>query len=106
MTIKERVKALADEKNISISKLEQTLGFGNSTIMKWDKILPNASRLQAVADFFDVSVDFLLGRTADTQKDIRRIERAYNKMSDVEQEKMMKILEVSFEELFDDSRKD
>lgn len=35
-------------------------------------------------------------------KDIRRIERARNKMAPKDKEKMMKILEASFEDYFDD----
>lgn len=60
MTLKERVKALADERGISLPTLESELGFGNSTIVKWDKSIPNAEKLNSVAKYFGVSMDYLL----------------------------------------------
>lgn len=60
MTLKERVKALADQRGISLPTLESELGFGNSTIVKWDKSTPNADKLNAVAKYFGVSMDYLL----------------------------------------------
>ena len=60
MTLKERVKALADKRGISLPTLESELGFGNSTIVKWDKSTPNADKLNAVAKYFDVTMDYLL----------------------------------------------
>lgn len=63
MTLKERVKALADERGISLPVLESELGFGNSTIVKWDKSIPNAEKLNSVAKYFNVSMDYLLNGT-------------------------------------------
>ena len=60
MTLKDRVKNLAQERGISLPALEAELGFGNSTIVKWDKSTPNADKLNAVAKYFGVSMDFLL----------------------------------------------
>ena len=60
MTLKERVKTLADKRGISLPTLESELGFGNSTIVKWDKSTPNADKLNAVAKYFDVTMDYLL----------------------------------------------
>ena len=63
MTLKERVKSLSDERGISLPILESTLGFGNSTIVKWDKSTPKADKLEKVAEYFGVTTDYLLGRT-------------------------------------------
>ena len=60
MTLKDRVKALAQERGISLPALESELGFGNSTIVKWDKSTPNADKLNAVAKYFNVTMDYLL----------------------------------------------
>ena len=62
LTIKDRIKGLADARNMGLPKLEAALGFGNGIIGKWDKVAPVADKLQKVADYFDVSVDYLLGR--------------------------------------------
>lgn len=60
MTLKERIKKLADEQGLSLPALESKLGFGNSTIVKWDKSTPNAEKLNTVAQFFGVSMDYLM----------------------------------------------
>lgn len=76
MSLKERIKTLAQERGISLPALEAELGFGNSTIVKWDKSTPNADKLNAVAKYFGVTMDYLLnGVDADglTEKDKRDI---------------------------------
>lgn len=64
MTLKDRVKELAKKKGISLPTLEAELGFGNSTIVKWDKSTPNAEKLNTVAQYFDVTMDYLLNGIA------------------------------------------
>lgn len=65
MTLKDRVKDLAKQHNISLPALESELGFGNSTIVKWDKSTPNAEKLNAVAQYFGVTMDYLLNGPTD-----------------------------------------
>ncbi len=57
----EKIKELATQKNISIRQLEEKLGFANATLRRWDKNKPSVDKIQAVAKFFNVSVDYLLG---------------------------------------------
>lgn len=61
--LKERVQQLCKETGITVKKLEETLGLGNGAIGKWDKYKPKADNLEKVADYFDVTTDYLLGRT-------------------------------------------
>ncbi len=61
MELKDRVKQLAGRKKISLPQLEQELGFGNGTIVKWDKSTPKADKLKKVAEYFKVSMDYLMG---------------------------------------------
>jgi len=80
MTLKDRVKTLAQERGISLPALESELGFGNSTIVKWDKSTPNADKLNAVAKYFGVTMDYLLNGDGEdsmplTAKDERDIKR-------------------------------
>ena len=56
------IKALCDKRGISIRKLETELGFAHGTIGVWDKSRPSIDRAAAVADYFGVSIDWLLGR--------------------------------------------
>lgn len=60
MSLKERIRALAQERGMSLPALESELGFGNSTIVKWDKSTPNADKLNAVAKYFGVTMEYLL----------------------------------------------
>lgn len=64
MLIYQRVKDLANEKKISIRELETSLKFSNGTINKWDKRAPS-DKLQKVAEYFHVSIDYLMGNTND-----------------------------------------
>lgn len=60
MTLKERIRILAKEFGISIPNLESVLGFGSGTISKWDKSAPSADKLQKVAEYFNVTLDYLM----------------------------------------------
>ncbi|MGJ0714016.1 helix-turn-helix domain-containing protein [Enterococcus raffinosus] len=77
---------LCDEKKISIAELERKLDFANSSIRKWDERTPGVDKIQKVADFFDVSTDYLLGRTDKrnyydlTEKDQKDIQKQLEKI--------------------------
>lgn len=58
----DKIKTLCDEREETLASLERKMDFGNGTIRRWDKITPSADKLAKVADFFHVSVDYLLGR--------------------------------------------
>lgn len=62
MTIYERIKELARVKKISIRELEKQLGFSNGTIRNWINST-NSQSLEKVANYFNVSTDYLLGRS-------------------------------------------
>lgn len=72
---------LCKEQKISIAELERKTGISNGQIRKWDVSTPGTDKVTLVADFFDVSLDYLLGRTDKkryydlTEKDERDIER-------------------------------
>lgn len=59
----ERLKILCKEQGISINTLEERLGFGKNVLYSWNKNIPTGANLTKVADYFDVSTDYLLGRT-------------------------------------------
>ena len=67
MTTLEIVKELCKNKNISVKLLEEDLDFPNNTIYQWKNRTPGIDKLQKVADYFDVSVDYLLGRKSAVQ---------------------------------------
>ncbi|MDU2713588.1 MAG: helix-turn-helix transcriptional regulator [Streptococcus salivarius] len=59
----EKIKELADKQGISLNKLEEKLGFSRNTIYNMKKSTPNVERVSTIADYFNVSTDYLLGRT-------------------------------------------
>lgn len=60
MLLVEKITKLCKARGISIYKLEKDLPIGNGTIARWDKQDPGVSKLKAVADYFGVTVDYLL----------------------------------------------
>ena len=60
MTVYERVESLRKERKISQGNLEKELGFSNGSISKWKTSMPKPERLQKIADYFGVSVDYLM----------------------------------------------
>ncbi|MBF8970198.1 helix-turn-helix transcriptional regulator [Streptococcus sp. NLN76] len=59
----ERIKDLAKKQGHSINSLEEKLGYSRNTLYSLKKQKASAERLQEIADYFDVSLDYLLGRT-------------------------------------------
>lgn len=83
MSLKTRIKTLANEQGLSLTTLESKLGFGNGTISKWDKTTPNADKLNTVAQFFHVSMDYLLNgvdQNGLSEKDNRDIAKDLNNL--------------------------
>lgn len=62
MTVFDRVKKLADSQKISIVELEEKLNFSRNSLYAWKKSKPSIDKLEAVANYFGVSTDYLLGR--------------------------------------------
>ena len=62
-----RIKFLCDNKKVTFAEVERKIGISNGQIRRWDKTSPNSDTLKKVADYFNVSVDYLLGRTDDEE---------------------------------------
>lgn len=62
MNTYEIIKELAKEKGLSIRQLEMNFGYSNGYLGSWKRQTPNSIELARLADYFDVSVDYLLGR--------------------------------------------
>lgn len=60
MSIFERIAMLRGERGLSQNALEREVGLPRNTICKWDKSVPSADKLKMVADYFGVTVDYLL----------------------------------------------
>lgn len=59
----DKIKELADKQGISINVLEEKLGYGTNTLYRLKRSNPSSKVLKEIADYFNVSADYLLGRT-------------------------------------------
>ena len=69
MPVFERIKALCDEKGLSILELEKRAGLGNATVRGWKESSPRLDKLAAVAGVLGVSLDYLAGTEAKRDED-------------------------------------
>lgn len=110
--LKEKIKELCLQNGTTVQKLEDTLNIGNGVISRWDKSSPKAENLEKIADYFGVSVDYLLGRSSDphvfrpaylgahsvtedvTDEQVARALALFAQMTDEEKEKALEQLEM------------
>lgn len=60
----QNIVVLCKGKGISISKLEKETGLGNGTVGRWERSSPSVENVKKVADYFNVSVDYLISKSA------------------------------------------
>lgn len=84
-----KVKELCRDKNITQKQLAETIGINQNTIKTWEHKLPNSETLVKIADYFDITTDYLLGRSSNkllTRKNERDIQKSlkqiYNGLDD------------------------
>lgn len=104
----EKIKDLAKNRGISLAKLEESLGYSTNYFYTLKTKAPNSERLQEIADYFNVSTDYLLGRTdnpniANSSSDNfsaggRAIARKYDNASPEEKKYFDKIIAAMFED--------
>lgn len=65
-----QLKKLREREKISQYKLAADIGVAQSTVGMWEngKNKPDVDTLQKIADYFDVTVDYLLGREVDAKE--------------------------------------
>ena len=64
----DRIKHLRQSKELNQVQLAEKLGVKKQSVSNWenDNIMPSVDMLVKIADFFDVSTDYLLGRKEDS----------------------------------------
>ncbi len=68
--IRDRVKEICRERGVSLNTVERACGFSAGAISHWDTKIPSVDRVARVADYFDISMDSLLGRRTPQQTGI------------------------------------
>ena len=98
MNLKERIKTLCKEKGITVNKLEKTLGFGTGYVAKLDNSTPNTAKIQLIADFFNVSLDYLMnGKEPEYSIEMATIDVELSNMNDRLKEYALKLAQLSIE---------
>lgn len=59
----EKVRELARKKGQSLNQVEEKLGYSKNTLYSLKRQKVSSERLQEIANYFNVSTDYLLGRT-------------------------------------------
>ena len=60
MHIYDKIKAMCEERGMSVRQLEVAAGLKNGAISKWNDSSPTIKNLKAVADVLKVKVDKLI----------------------------------------------
>ena len=109
----EKIKELAKSRGVSLAKLEESLGYSTNYFYTLKTKTPNSDRLQEIADYFNVSTDYLLGRTdnpnvasgskgigspSDTPQ-LRSIQRKAKSLSVADQERLLQLMDLTFQDV-------
>lgn len=108
MSIGNNIRNLRKDRGLTQKELAEKCDLSRSYIadLERDRYNPSLDSLKIVAHGLGVNVSRLLGEEKNENNkdcDIRKIERARNKMTPKDKEKMMKILEASFEDYFNEN---
>ena len=105
----DRIKALCKERGVTIAQMARDLGFGEGAIYKWPKNQPSGERVARVAKYFNVSTDYLYGRTDMKQNpdlivetELVTLQRAIQNLSQEDRVKAKNILQAGFSYAFKD----
>lgn len=60
-TLVERIRFLCSERGVSFNQFEKESGVGRGTAAKWDTNSPSIEKVSKAAEYFNVSVSYLLG---------------------------------------------
>lgn len=97
-----RLTLLRKEKKLTQTELAERMGVNKATISKYEKGIasPSYEMLWNLAEFFDVSVDYLIGRSNSfngdpkLNKEISEIVKLFDSMTDEEKEKTIKMIRI------------
>lgn len=109
MNFSKRLQDLRKSKNMSQPDLAKIIEVSDRSISAWERglTLPNAEIAIKLADFFNVSIDYLFARDKDTQDpqldpNIISIQRAYERLTPTDKEKMIEMNKLMFKAAFEE----
>lgn len=77
-----KIKQLAHQKGLTFAELERRLDFSNGQIARWNKQTPGIDKVQKVADYFNVSIDYLLSRNTKEDEYEQQLIAMFRKQTD------------------------
>lgn len=100
-----RLFDLMVEKNINAKKISDDTGISTGNISDWKsgRSKPSIEKLELLADYFDVSVDYLLGREkkslfSDLSDNEQKIISIFKKLTDTQQGRIIERAEILAEQ--------
>lgn len=80
MSFGHKLKTLRKQRGLTQKELAEKLFLSQSSITRFEKdeILPTSETLSKIANYFDVSIDFLLDRPQPPQKKNSNLEKVFN----------------------------
>ena len=115
MIMYERFMQLLQENSVTPYRVSKETGVTQTTLSDWKtgRATPKTATLQKIADYFNVSLDWLAGssecrdrveniNTEDIPEEIVILNRAAKKMTPAQRQKLLEVARVMFKEEFDD----
>lgn len=65
-----RIEQVILSKNLTFNRVEHDCGFGNGTIKRWSTQSPRLDKLVAVAQYLNISLDYIVFGTLQSEKNI------------------------------------
>lgn len=116
MTLSERLVSLRESKGLTQVDVSEKLGIKRARYNAWEQGLsqPNIEMLKSIADLYNISTDYLVGKSdmvnAEIERmsldsDIRVIQRAALEMTPEQREKAIEMWDVLFKDVISNAKK-
>lgn len=79
---------------MTVKALERELGFANGSLRRWGDISPSVDKAQTVAQFFGVSIEYLLGVDTPVRSSI--FDSKYSALDDHGRELVAQVLDIEY----------
>ena len=101
--LKDNAMKLIEESGLSVRKVERDLGFGYGTIAYWDVHSPSVDKVEKLAAYFGVTVDYLLGNLDNPEEidflrmfhDNKELNMLFSVTKDLPKDTISKMIEIA-----------
>lgn len=88
MGIVDRIRSAASEKGLTLAEIERILGFGNSSIRKWDHNSPSLEKVIATANFLEQPLSWIATGKNESEPLYKDLVDGYQLLSEDDQERI------------------